>query len=145
MFSSEDTKWETPQWLFDKLDAIYNFDLDPCASPENAKCKWYYTKADNGLKKKWRGNVFMNPPYGREISKWIKKAYRESRKGCTVVALIPARTDTSWWHDYVLRANEIIFIRGRLKFRNPKASKTNSAPFPSAIAVFKKYIENQGK
>lgn len=139
MFSSTSSEWETPQALFDQLNARLHFTLDPCATPENAKCKKFYTKQDDGLSKSWRREcVFMNPPYGREIGKWVQKAYEEGiRHGTLVVALLPARTDTRWWHDYVMRAREVWLIRGRLRFGGMK----NSAPFPSAIAIFDTSLE----
>jgi len=129
LFTSNTDLWSTPQSLFDELDKEFHFTLDVCATDENAKCERYFTKEDDGLSQEWKGVCWMNPPYGREIGKWIKKAY-ESR--ATVVCLIPARTDTAWWHDYVMKAKEIRYIRGRLKFGGSK----NSAPFPSAIVVF---------
>jgi site-specific DNA-methyltransferase (adenine-specific) len=135
MFSSETDMWATPQEFFAELDQEFNFTLDPCASPENAKCAKYFTVEDDGLRQDWAGHtVFCNPPYGRQIGKWVKKCYEESRKpGTTVVMLIPARTDTSYFHDYVYnKAREIRFIRGRLKFGNSK----NSAPFPSMVVIF---------
>ncbi|UZQ86018.1 phage N-6-adenine-methyltransferase [Thermoclostridium stercorarium] len=135
MFSSKTDEWETPQDFFDELDREFNFTLDPCATPQNAKCKKYYTKAEDGLKQDWQGEVvFCNPPYGREISKWVKKCYEESKKpDTTVVMLIPARTDTNYFHDYIYgKAKEIRFIRGRLKFGKSK----NAAPFPSMVVVF---------
>lgn len=134
MFSSQSDEWETPQWLFDELNEEFNFTLDPCANAQNAKCPKFYTKEDDGLSKSWAGEtVFMNPPYGREISRWVKKAYEEWRNnGTTVVCLLPARTDTRWFHEYVLPYAEIRFLKGRLKFGNAK----NSAPFPSMIAIF---------
>lgn len=120
--------------MFDELNDEFNFTLDPCATDENAKCSKYFTIEDDGLSKDWSNDVvFMNPPYGREIKKWIKKAYEESLNGATVVCLIPARTDTTYWHDFIFgKANDIRFLRGRLKFGNSK----NSAPFPSAIVVY---------
>ena len=130
-FSSKSDMWSTPKYLYDQLDATFNFDLDPCATKENAKCSRYFTKEDDGLSKEWSGSVFMNPPYGREISKWMKKAYICSLQGTTVVCLVPARTDTNWWHEYAMKG-DITFIRGRLKFGEHR----NSAPFPSAIVVF---------
>jgi len=134
LFTSRSEEWSTPQALFDELDRKYHFTLDPCATLENAKCKRYFTKAEDGLKQDWTGRVFMNPPYGREIGKWVRNAYEESRAHAQlVVALLPSRTDTSWWHDYCLKG-EIRFIRGRLKFGNAK----NSAPFPSVIVCFQK-------
>jgi phage N-6-adenine-methyltransferase len=131
-FSSETDLWATPQDFFDKQNAIYNFTLDVCATDDNAKCKKYFTKNDDGLNKEWHGVCWMNPPYGREIKQWMHKAYNESLKGVTIVCLVPARTDTVWWHEYAMKGN-IEFIRGRLKFGNAK----NSAPFPSALVVFK--------
>jgi phage N-6-adenine-methyltransferase len=131
-FSSETDLWATPQDFFDKQNAIYNFTLDVCATDDNAKCKKYFTKNDDGLNKEWHGVCWMNPPYGREIKQWMHKAYKESLKGVTIVCLVPARTDTVWWHEYAMKGN-IEFIRGRLKFGNAK----NSAPFPSALVVFK--------
>lgn len=129
LMTSKSGEWETPQDLFHSLDKEFHFTLDPCATKENAKCKKFYTKEDDGLKQDWTGErVFMNPPYGREIGKWVKKA-KESALG--VVALLPARTDTKWFHDYV-QGSEIRFIKGRLKFSNSH----NSAPFPSMIVIF---------
>ena len=130
-FSSKTDMWATPQDFFDKYNKIYNFEIDVCASPENAKCSKYYTKEQNGLAQEWTGKCWMNPPYGREIKDWMKKAYESSLNGATVVCLVPARTDTAWWHDYSVKGN-IEFIRGRLKFGGSK----NSAPFPSAVVVF---------
>ncbi|MCH4356070.1 phage N-6-adenine-methyltransferase [Staphylococcus haemolyticus] len=134
-FSSKSNEWTTPQYLFDELNEEFNFTLDPCATDENAKCSKYFTIEDDGLSKDWSNDVvFMNPPYGREIKKWIKKAYEESLNGATVVCLIPARTDTMYWHDFIFdKADDIRFLKGRLKFGNGK----NSAPFPSAIVVYK--------
>jgi site-specific DNA-methyltransferase (adenine-specific) len=132
-FSSKTDLHATPQDFFDKLDAEFNFELDVCASPENAKCARYFTKEQDGLAQEWRGVVFMNPPYGRDIKLWIRKAFESSLAGATVVCLLPARTDTAYWHDYVMKADEIRFIRGRLKFGDSK----NVAPFPSAVAIFK--------
>ena len=130
-FSSETDLWSTPQDFFDKYNEKYQFDLDVCALPENAKCTAYFTPEMDGLKQKWSGVCWMNPPYGREISKWMKKAYESSLEGAIVVCLVPSRTDTAWWHDYAMEG-EIELIRGRLKFGNSK----NSAPFPSAVVVF---------
>ena len=131
-FSSATDLWSTPKNFFDKQDKIYNFTLDVCATNENAKCKKFFTKDDDGLSKDWHGICWMNPPYGREIKKWMEKAYKESLKGAVVVCLVPARTDTVWWHEYAMKGN-IEFIKGRLKFGDSK----NSAPFPSALVVFK--------
>lgn len=131
-FSSKTDEWATPPEVFDYWNKLYKFNLDVCATADNAKCAKYFTKSQDGLLQDWVGNCWMNPPYGREISKWIKKAYDSSRKGATVVCLIPSRTDTAWWHDYVMRG-EVKFIRGRLKF----SGSTNAAPFPSAVVVFR--------
>jgi phage N-6-adenine-methyltransferase len=133
MFSSNDVTWETPWELFLKLHGEFNFNLDVCALPQTAKCVNYFTPDIDGLSQDWIGTCWMNPPYGREISIWLKKAYEESLKGSTVVCLIPARTDTKYWHEYCMKAAEIRFIKGRIKFGNSR----NSAPFPSAIVIFK--------
>jgi phage N-6-adenine-methyltransferase len=106
--------------------------LDACAIPENAKVKHYFTREQNALKRDWPGVVWMNPPYGREIGLWMRKAYEEYCKGSTIVCLVPARTDTTWWHTYCRAATEIRFIYGRLKF----GDGTGTAPFPSAIVIF---------
>lgn len=138
-YSSKSNEWTTPTNLFNELDNEFNFTLDPCSTHDNAKCEKHFTLEDNGLLQDWSNNiVFMNPPYGREIKHWIKKAYTESLKGATVVCLIPARTDTTYWHDYIFdKADDIRFLRGRLKFGDSK----NSAPFPSAIVVYKGVTE----
>ena len=137
MFSSKSNEWATPQDFYNKLNAEFGFTLDPCATPTTAKCSSYYTKDDDGLSKDWSGHtVFMNPPYGRKQKDWIEKAFQEGEKSnTTVVALVPARTDTKAWHNYCMKASEIRFVKGRLKF-GQGASKTNSAPFPSAVVVF---------
>jgi phage N-6-adenine-methyltransferase len=130
-FSSKTDLWSTPQDFFDKYDKIYKFETDVCALPSNTKCKQFYSPENNGLNQNWKGVCWMNPPYGRTIKDWVKKAYESSLNGATVVCLLPARTDTSWWHDYCIKG-QIDFIRGRLKFGNSK----NSAPFPSAVVIF---------
>ena len=132
LFSSKSVVWETPQDLFDKLNAEFHFDLDVCALPENAKCERYYTPEDDGLSQPWNGICWCNPPYGRTIGKWVQKAYETFAGGGTVVMLLPARTDTKWFHEYIYNKAEIRFIKGRLKFGNSK----NAAPFPSMIVVF---------
>jgi len=135
MFSSETDLWATPQDFFDSLNDEFNFTLDPCANPQNAKCSKFYTLENDGLKQNWGGEtVFCNPPYGRAIKDWVKKCYEESLKPNTkVVMLIPARTDTIYFHQYIYnKAKEIRFIKGRLKFGESK----NSAPFPSMVVVF---------
>lgn len=135
MFSSERMDWETPQDFFDKLNVEFHFTLDPCANEQNAKCKKFYTIEQDGLTQSWQGEiVFCNPPYGRELSKWVEKAYKESRKPNTIVVmLIPARTDTKYFHQYIYKKSEIRFIKGRLKFGN----STNGAPFPSMVVIMK--------
>lgn len=132
LMSSESTEWETPDDFFTEMNTLYGaFTADVCATPENAKCPVYYTKDTNGLTQSWSGICWMNPPYGREIKGWMKKAYNESLRGVRVVCLVPARTDTVWWHDYAIKG-QITFIKGRLKFKGAK----HSAPFPSAVVVF---------
>ena len=131
-FSSATDLWATPQWFFDQLNHEFNFDLDVCANDENAKCARYFTIDDDGLSQDWKGSCWMNPPYGRQIGKWMRKAYESAQDGATVVCLVPARTDTKWWHDYAIKG-DVRFIRGRLKFGGSK----NSAPFPSAVVIFK--------
>lgn len=133
MFSSKTDLWSTPQDFFDRLNAVFRFETDVCALPGNAKCPRYFTPETDGLAQDWIGTCWMNPPYGREIGKWVQKAYTSSRKnGATVVCLLPARVDTRWWHDYCAKAAEIHFVKGRLKF----GDAANSAPFPCAVVVF---------
>ena len=134
LFSSKYDDWETPADLFGDLNAEFGFDLDVCANVENTKCERYLTSEINGLAQRWRGVCFMNPPYGREIGKWVAKAYEEAAAGATVVCLLPARTDTRWFHDYCVKG-EIRFIKGRVKFR--RNGKTGPAPFPSMVVVFR--------
>lgn len=131
LFTSNTDIWATPQSFFDKLNEEFNFELDVCANVHNAKCDRYFTEETDGLKQDWKGVCWMNPPYGRVIGDWIKKAYESSLNGATVVCLLPARTDTQWWHEYCMKG-EIRLIKGRLKFGDSK----NSAPFPSAIVIF---------
>lgn len=124
--------WETPFNLFLQLEREFGpFDLDPCASPETAKCSQFFTPEDDGLSQDWFGKVFMNPPYGKNIIRWVRKAYQESQRGCMVVCLLPASTDTIWFHKYCLKG-EIRFLRGRLCFG---ASKIR-AQFPSMVVIF---------
>ena len=113
LFSSKTDLWATPQDFFDKLNDEFHFGLDVCAIPENAKCQRYYTPERDGLVQEWNGVCWCNPPYGRGIGKWVKKAYENKS---TVVCLLPARTDTKWFHDYILGKAEIRFVRGRLRF-----------------------------
>ncbi len=130
-FSSRMTEWSTPDDLFAELDDIFHFDLDACATSENAKCSKFFSQEEDALCRRWCGRVWMNPPYGRAIAAFMKKAYEESLKGATVVCLVPSRTDTRWWHKYVKRG-QVIFLRGRLRF----GESSSSAPFPSAIVIF---------
>lgn len=131
--------WATPQDLFDKLDAIFNFDLDVCAIAENAKCERFFSPCENGLKQEWQGICWMNPPYGSEIKYWVEKAGQAAKQGNTVVALLPVRTDTRWWQDYCLD-REIHYIKGRLKFGDCK----NNAPFGCAVVVFRPTLKDVG-
>ena len=134
MFSSATPEWETPQDFFDTLDAEFHFTLDPCSTHTNAKCEKHYTKEQDGLVQDWTGEtVYCNPPYGRVMPKWIKKCYEHFIGGGTAVMLIPARTDTKAFHEYIYGKAEIRFIKGRLKFGGSK----NSAPFPSMVVVFR--------
>jgi site-specific DNA-methyltransferase (adenine-specific) len=123
LMTSLSPHWATPKWLYEELDKEFNFDYDPC--PLNS--------THNTLLECWGRVNFINPPYGRFIGEWIKKSYEVAQGGATCVLLIPSRTDTKWWHDYIMKADEIRFIKGRLKFGESK----NSAPFPSAIAIFR--------
>jgi phage N-6-adenine-methyltransferase len=133
MFSSKTDLHSTPQDFFDALNAEFGFTLDVCATPQNAKCAAYFTREQDGLAQPWTGRIWCNPPYGRGIGAWVKKAAEADAD--LVVMLLPARTDTRWWHDYVLRlASDIRFIKGRLKFGSAK----NSAPCPSAVVVFRR-------
>jgi phage N-6-adenine-methyltransferase len=131
-FSSATDMWATPQEFFDGLRQEFVFRLDVCATGENAKCLRYFTEAQDGLSQPWRGVCWMNPPYGRTIGLWMRKAHESALQGATVVCLVPARTDTAWWHDYAIKG-EVRFLRGRLKFGGHK----NSAPFPSALVIFR--------
>lgn len=135
LFSSRSDEWATPISLFADLDAEFHFDLDPCANEANHKCETFYTKEEDGLMRCWSGRrVFCNPPYGRAIAAWVKKCYEEAQKpGTLVVMLIPARTDTAYFHDYIYGKAEVRFLRGRLHFNDSKSA----APFPSMIVVFR--------
>lgn len=133
MFSSKTDQWATPQDFFDELNDEFGFDIDVCADDYNHKCVDYYTKEQDGLSLPWDGIVWCNPPYGREIGKWVEKAHKEHKKNNNyIVMLLPARTDTKWFHEYIYHKAEIRFIKGRLKFGDSK----NSAPFPSMVVVF---------
>lgn len=130
-YSSATDEWETPQDLFDLLDAEFKFDLDVCALDSSAKCERYFTPQTNGLAQRWTGRCWMNPPYGDVIRDWVAKAYDEAGAGATVVCLVPARVDTGWWWDYC-RRGEVRFLRGRLRFGKAETG----APFPSAVVIF---------
>lgn len=134
MMSSLTDDWGTPFEVFRGLDWEFGFQLGACASADNAKCERFYSIEDDGLTQPWHplSPVWCNPPYGKAIGRWMEKCYLESRLGSTVVALIPSRTDTAWWHDYVMKADDIRFFRGRLSFYN-----RGTAPFPSAIVVWR--------
>ncbi len=135
LFSSvSNSEWSTPQEVFASLDKEFGgFTLDPCATPENTKCDQFYTKEDDGLVLPWPGRVFVNPPFGRELGRWVKRCLKAARNEAeVVVALLPASTDTAWWHDYVMEATEIRFLRRRLKFGGAKTR----APFPSVVVVW---------
>lgn len=130
-FSSKTTEWSTPQALFDKLDAQFHFTLDVCATAENAKCEAFFTLDEDGLKQEWTGVCWMNPPYGRGIGSWLRKAKESAAQGATVVCLVPASTSSAWWHDYAMKG-QVHFVRGRIKFGGALVN----APFSSAIVVF---------
>ena len=132
MMTSNSSTWATPPDLFADLDQEFGFTLDVCALPENAKCEKYFTPEQDGLQQDWTGTCWMNPPYGREIGKWMRKAYEASKQGVTVVCLVPARTCSAWWHDYAMKG-EVRFLRGRVRF----VGAPYNAPFPSAIVVFR--------
>lgn len=129
-FSSATDLWETPQAFFDALDQEFHFETDVCALPENAKCSRYFTPEQDGLKQEWTGVCWCNPPYGRQIGKWVEKA---AKSKATVVMLVPARTDTAWFHDWVLPLAEVRFVRGRLRF----SGNRHNAPFPCMVVVFR--------
>jgi site-specific DNA-methyltransferase (adenine-specific) len=135
MYSSKTEEWATPQAFFDTLNAVFHFTLDPCATPDNTKCAKFYTKEQNGLLQDWGGErVFCNPPYGKVIADWVRKCSEEAKKPNTiVVALLPARTDTRYFHEYIYRkAKDDQFVKGRLKFGDCKSA----APFPSMVVIF---------
>lgn len=139
-FSSATEEWATPQALFDQLDREFHFTLDVCSTDQNAKCPRHFTKEDDGLSQNWgRSTVWMNPPYGRVIGSWMRKAWLSAKAGATVVCLVPARTDTNWWHDYAM-LGEIRLIKGRVKFGDAKTG----APFPSALIVFRHWLLPSG-
>lgn len=132
-FSSNSNEWPTPQYFFDRLNEEFSFTLDPCADSSNAKCARYFTQEEDGLTKHWDGVVFMNPPYGDQLSKWMRKAFEESRRGATVVCVVPSRTDAVWWHTFAMRASEIRFVKGRLSF----GDSAGVAPFATSVVIFR--------
>lgn len=135
MAASKTSEWSTPAGLFSQLDKEFHFDLDPASTDSNALCRNHYTSKEDGLKQPWGGyRVFVNPPYGPALDEWVRKAYEERNNAEVIVMLIPARTDTRWFHDYVIGKAEIRFIKGRLKFGGAKYN----APFPNMIAVYRK-------
>jgi len=136
LFTSQTDDWATPQVLFDALNAVFKFETDVCAVPENAKCRHFFSPAQNGLLQVWTGTCWMNPPYGRTIDQWVKKAFESAQTHqATVVCLLPARVDTKWWHEYCTQG-EVTFLKGRVKFGGAK----NCAPFPSALVVFRPQV-----
>jgi site-specific DNA-methyltransferase (adenine-specific) len=141
MFTSDRMDWATPQSFFDLVNAEFEFTLDAAAELHNAKCQNFLTEAEDALMCSWEGVVWCNPPYGRSIADWVRKGYSEAQperlggSGSTVVMLIPARTDTAYWHDYVMKAAEVRLVRGRLVFGSGEARA--NAPFPSALVVFR--------
>ena len=132
-FESATVEWPTPQELFDELNAELGFTTDVAATNDNAKCAHYYTQEQDGLKQDWRGVCWMNPPYGRAMVEWLKKAIRETWNETTTVCLIPARTNTAWWHDLCQKYGEVRFVRGRPKF----GGADHGLPQPLAIVVFR--------
>ncbi len=136
-FSSKSNEWGTDPALFEVINREFGFTLDAAASEENAKCDRFYGVAQDGLSQCWDGVVFCNPPYGSVIGKWVEKGLEESRRGAVVVMLIPARTCTGWWHDFVMRAAEVRLFRGRLRFAFDGTLAPVNAPFPSCLVVFR--------
>ena len=156
LFSSADMEWETPPHIFDALDDEFTFELDAAACPRTTKCSFWFDKTDDALVQDWTSptsygqtcidnpmwlgcpwvTVWCNPPYGRDVGKWVEKAFRESQKGLTVVMLLMASTDTAWWHDYVSKAAQVRLIRGRLAFTRAKDGHSGPAPKGSAVVVF---------
>jgi len=130
---STSEEWETPLELFQALDGEFHFETDLAALPHNARCSHFYTPATDALQQEWQGICWLNPPYGSQLYRWMQKAWKSAQQGATVVCLVPARTDTRWWHDFVLPFAEVRYLRGRLKF----SGASNSATFPSALVIFK--------
>ena len=148
LLSSKNMNWCTPQDFFDRLDLEFGFVLDVAATNETAKCQRYYTPETDGLAQSWQcdGAVFCNPPYGRQLGKWVRKAWQEAQTGQTIVLLIPARTDTAYFHDFIYGKAEIRFLRGRLHFTDEARNAGGRAPFPSMVVVYngKEHNEHTG-
>lgn len=147
LLSSKRMNWETPPEMFNAWNKEFHFTLDPCAEKSTAKCNKFYTIEENGLTEDWSNEiVFCNPPYGKEIGKWVEKCYNESLKGTTIVLLIPSRTDTRYFHNFIYNKPnvEIRFLKGRLCFLLD-GQKLDPAPFPSMLVIFnnKKYEVNK--
>jgi len=132
--------WCTPMEFFKELDDEFHFTLDAAATPKSAKCSKYFTVEDNALEQDWKGHVvFLTPPYGRTLGKWVEKAYREGQKENTIIVLlIPARTDTTYFHKYIFGKAEIRFLRRRLKFTDENGMAKYAAPFPSLLAIYRR-------
>ena len=137
MLSSGNDMWNTPQDFFDMLNTEFRFTLDPCATHKSAKCENYYTVEDHGLRQPWEGAVFVNPPFSQLSHKpWVRKCWQAAQKGATVALLIPVRSDTAYWHDWVMRASELRFVRGRVSFVREDGRPGSTPPFPCVVAVF---------
>jgi phage N-6-adenine-methyltransferase len=135
LFQTGTGETRTPQDFFSRLDREFQFDLDAAATKKNALCERYFTKKDSAFDHKWTGSVYVNPPYGRGIPQWCEKACAESKHNAiTVVMLLPARTDTRWFHDCIMKhPHEVRFLPGRLKFEGEK----DAAPFPSMVVIWR--------
>ncbi len=145
LFSSKKQDWRTPPHVFRFFNEKYQFQLDAAASPSNALCERFISPETDALSVPWSAQtVWLNPPYGRGVGRWVEKAYREAQAGRTVGVLIFARTDTRWWHDYVMKALVVYLVRGRLKFFGDDGESTNSATAPSCFVVFGKYPRPDG-
>lgn len=144
LYSCRSEEWSTPGDLYEVLNQEFRFSLDPCASLVNAKCVKFFTKEEDGLKQDWSGErVFMNPPYGKHIGLWMQKARAEARRGALVVCLVHARTDTRWWHENTVYADEVRFLKGRVRFLT-KDGVASSSPFPSALVIFRPKLNPTG-
>jgi len=132
-FQSKTVEWPTPSEVFDPLHREFGFTLDVAATPENAKCDRFYTKEQDGLKQQWDGVVWMNPPYGKDVPKWLQKAIDEAHRGVTSVCLIPARTNTVWFHELCLKQGEVRFVKGRPKF----GDADHGLPLPLAVVIYR--------